>query len=852
MDPFDWLVEPTSEFIETQNKVRTEEEIKKYALDENLSETQKYNHLLQKGFPIQKLSVILNLPRIFTERPDSFPDIFYSISKNLSSWEIDIQRQAADTLKEMLERGMLTASNHSRNLAQLVFKMLKQPRPEIIEKWTSLFAELLNHAEISCLETDCFDFITEITSVDQENEALRSSGVVFIGALCKRYIITNKLPSEILDRFNLLLQDHSWAIRREMCEYIVTVCKALGQKRTSAEMIPEIVELFHDDMEEVTIGVFESVIDLFPMTTDDDLTQHLIPEYLKFLSEISNKKAIPVAKKIGELIYAIDGRVSDQTLLQRCIEIFVALPQRTDAEERRLCAYNVPAVTFCLKEEYFHTHLKQLLENLAKDEVVEVKQTLAAGIHEVFKIFGGTEVPEFLKDILYDIADSDDAKVTQGVAEHLSEIVFSFVNQRYEDTLCLRESQKPAVQDFTEFITNMIPRVQSNWRTHQRFLENIGEVIKYFPAEDIRNSFGPILITALHTGAVPLKITAAEIMALTLNRIHLADLRESLAEDIVHEFAASALASDRAAYMEFCIKAAETFSRERFKKSFLTPLLKLSKEKIPNMRYKFCRCLKVIRGKYLDLDYDLDQKIHDILSKLVEDDDQDVREIAEDIQFSFMDDMSSGHTSESNKREERLLEEEEYLKDAENKEREEQKKRDLEHLANQARQEYLLNLAANQKSPRGGGGARGKAINFINKKRHSEVYSRPQGIGAARSPAFLPRSRPDGTSLTMADLDYNRSPILGNSRKSISVGSAALKAAGKSIGGGSLPNSSPRLKKKKSNNLSSPVTILAASKRDSLLLSAAGVESLKKNHGNSDDHRVISRMKPLKNKRSSA
>jgi hypothetical protein len=66
MDFFDYIGDEKGDEPEFPADMLSEEEIEKWSTDEALTEIDKFSHLLEKGFPLQKSAVINNLPQFLS------------------------------------------------------------------------------------------------------------------------------------------------------------------------------------------------------------------------------------------------------------------------------------------------------------------------------------------------------------------------------------------------------------------------------------------------------------------------------------------------------------------------------------------------------------------------------------------------------------------------------------------------------------------------------------------------------------------------------------------------------------------------------------------------------------------
>lgn len=86
--------------------------LNKFEIPDDLDEVERSVLLLKKSNTVQRISVLINLPSIFTEYPESQDILLPKIFKDVLSWDEELQIEFGASLAVIIEENLLTPENY--------------------------------------------------------------------------------------------------------------------------------------------------------------------------------------------------------------------------------------------------------------------------------------------------------------------------------------------------------------------------------------------------------------------------------------------------------------------------------------------------------------------------------------------------------------------------------------------------------------------------------------------------------------------------------------------------------------------------------------------------------------------
>ncbi|XP_076285831.1 serine/threonine-protein phosphatase 4 regulatory subunit 1 isoform X2 [Lasioglossum baleicum] len=275
------------------------------------------------------------------------------------------------------------------------------------------------------------------------------------------------------------------------------------------------------------------------------------------------------------------------------------------------CAFSFPAVALALGKKKW-PRLKEAYQLLAIAKEWKVRRTVASGIHEIAAILGQELTSEELLPIHYGfIKDLDEVRI--GILKNLT----TFLNllkpeDRYQYLLILKEFLK------TDNIWN--------WRFREELATQLVEAVTLFTPFDVQTYIVPLSFELINDKVAAVRHVGFSLVAKIVAFLALYN------EEIFDELRLSLnLYADfwvrRQTFAMLCghLISSNAISGTKFCVELLPILLKLSADKVPNVRLAAARSLKNIPAPdWLDDCYEAEE-VEERLRAMRTDSDRDVR-----------------------------------------------------------------------------------------------------------------------------------------------------------------------------------------------------------------------------------
>jgi len=813
MDPFDYLYESKAEFEQSQRYVKTDEEIKKYEIDESMADTQRALYLLNKGYSEQKVSVVYCLPRLLRERScqnEVVPKILAGLSSNASGpspWDdFELKKCAAESFCKILKEGLLQEHPELlKQLTQTAAFVMKSDSIDLLKEWKSLFDMLIHKIPNQLVTQELAPVVIEMANIENDPEKREVAGD-FFESLAKVYD-SETFPQFILDKMMVLVQDDSWSIRQIMCEKLVTLSEILSLARFEETVLPEIRELYQDEMLEVRVAIFAATLKLVEILTKEIFVEELLPLVTRVFTTIPNERTLLIAPHMGHLIYNLRDIPVDEATRHSWLIQYKDLSQKLDAEERRMCAFDFMAVCIATGSKNFEAELYPLFLSLLRDEVAEVTATVAAFFHELVAVLQPELTRKLLKDPLFDLLQNPDLTVTRHIINHLSVIVLGFTTQEVTTP-----SSEKKDDDFFHNLWDQLDKLEEKIRLKPRlqltFLNELEKFMIYFHHDDILDHIYPVIKSCCHQGISSQQEICCRLLCKCFKYIPCKDSRSDIIESLKTEFLESESARKRQFFINWFIIASDFFPRRWLNEHFSWHLYKMAKDPIALVRLTLTKALLTLKDCLPEDNFEASENFHSLVREMMEDTDAEVVYNAEEIHYGEMESENPERLATLREQDDRFEQEEQELDELEEKEILEKRKKEFDDLIDQNRVDYL--------------GVPHTSI-------HSRKKSASVKMGSQRGPVVVPNTR----------ISSNRASTLITSREKAMKFAGSLAASHALVSvpnfGTDPPRSSKgsRVRASSSNNSANhSSTSLSAAKATKSGKSSAGSYKLERKNSN--------------------
>lgn len=626
--------------------LKSQEEIDRLTVDENLDDIERSVLLLSSGVEIQKLSVINNLPRLLEKNTaDVNRKVLPVLREYLYIAPVHVQLEATKSFSGVIQNGAIPAYMFASSFLPIILHNIDSRDTVVANAWLETLLTSIDFLPKDVIKREVLGIAISKGQLSQSVNC-RLASCKLLGQIAPKFE-TYWIKKELMALVASLCQDVDYEVRACMCQQLETIARALGLESTQSIIIPELVELTNDEETSVRLAGLETVTNLLSLLDDDTCTAVIIPLVQKFCDEIPkqcSETLLTVAKLFGKLSYGLsvnlddnkkkwfldfykrmsfcgnpnkNNRVGSVTLaLQSSLLSGATIDEDPEAECRRCCAFNFPAMLLFCGAPGFQAELSTTFHSLVEDPHALVRRTMACGFHEVAKLLGQS-VGTIQQDLSVLLKD-ESIEVLEGLIPNLP------------DSLeCLATGgHSPLADTKLNNLSNLIPSLiacelavdsSSNWRLHVELLEKFACFPKCLTSDQIYYKFVPLFFRLLSSNRVlPVKLAAARTLCVFIRYNRRFEQRQELCCRLIQECGRGKSYRSRLLFIDICNFIMELFSRRFFKENFFEFLLELGSDPVLNVRLKFCTIPPRLKALLkLPTDRHLFQQLEQCIRKLL-------------------------------------------------------------------------------------------------------------------------------------------------------------------------------------------------------------------------------------------
>ncbi|CAH3168182.1 unnamed protein product [Porites evermanni] len=626
--------------------LKSQEEIERLTVDENLDDIERAVLLLSSGVEIQKLSIINNLPRLLEKNSgDVNRRILPVLREYLYIAPLHVQLEATKSFSSIIENGTIQAYMFASSLLPIILHNLDSRDTVVSNAWLQTLLTSIDFLPKDVIKREVLGIAISKGQLSQSVNC-RLASCKLLGKIAPKFE-TYWIKKELMALVASLCQDVDYEVRACMCQQLETIARALGLESTQSIIIPELVELTNDEETSVRLAGLETITNLLSLLDDDTCTAVIIPLVQKFCDEIPKQcsdSLLMVAKLFGKLSYGLsvnlddtkkkwflefykrmcfcgnpnkNNRVGSVTLaLKSSVLSGATIDDDPEAECRRCCAFNFPAMLLFCGASGFQAELAATFHSLVEDPHALVRRTIACGFHEVAKLLG-TNVGTIQQDLSILLKD-ESIEVLEGLIPNLP-----------QSLECLARGGHSTLADTKlNNLSNLIPSLiacelavdsSSNWRLHVESLEKFSCFPKCLTSDQIYYKFVPLFFRLLSSNRVlPVKLAAAHTLCVFIRYNRRYEQRQELCCRLIQECGRGKSYRSRLLFIDICKFIMELFSRRFFKENFFEFLLELGSDPVLNVRLKFCTIPPLLKSLLkLPTDRHLLQQLEQCIRKLL-------------------------------------------------------------------------------------------------------------------------------------------------------------------------------------------------------------------------------------------
>ncbi|CAD8188071.1 unnamed protein product [Paramecium pentaurelia] len=557
---------------EYKTSTKSEDELKKLTLEEDLSECQRSYHILTKGQQLQKRAIYQNLHRILKE-PNAFEILFKVIVEEIQQQEEENQIIAAKSLHKLIKDNELQVMELLQ-IYDLTTQILKIWSLPVLNEWIHTMNALLRVISLNIILNPTQQLILLLTDASQPTIS-RQSAAKLIGTLAQ--LLGNEIKGPLLDRARNLCSDHDKEIRLIMAEdVIVKVCQSISSDLIECYLLEKIMELYYD----TDIIVKSSGMRLFYTIANqlsiDEIKNRCTKLFIDQIQSQSEESKVVMSKVCGRIYMLVKDNLNINQI-SLFLNIYVSYAKSKNLDVRINFISNFPAIlSLTLKKFEFFQDQYMLCCN---DTNETLQRTLLSSFHEVVLLSENTDI---LIQVFINFMKSKYQTVLQLLIFRFDSIVNSFQKQQQP------RFGQPAI----ELLNNLI--VKNQWDLQIDLLSKFSECQQIFP--DI-NIFLNTMITTINKGIPKTKQLCCLNIAKYLSNLENLRKRKDWIIQLFELYFKSDSYFNRIIFIDIVQEFTQFISRKLFKQYQFYDILIFSKDPILNVRMRLIKILPILYKK---------------------------------------------------------------------------------------------------------------------------------------------------------------------------------------------------------------------------------------------------------------
>ncbi|CAD8191122.1 unnamed protein product [Paramecium octaurelia] len=557
---------------EYKTSTKSEDELKKLTLEEDLSECQRSYQILTKGQQLQKRAVYQNLHRILKE-PNAFEILFKVIVEEIQQQEEENQIIAAKSLHKLIKDNQLQVMELLQ-IYDLTTQILKIWSLPVLNEWIHTMNALLRVISLDIILNPISQLILLLTDASQPTIS-RQSAAKLIGTLAQ--LLGNDIKGPLLDRARNLCSDHDKEVRLTMAEdVIVKVCQSISSDLIECYLLEKIMELYYDTDIVVKSAGMKLFYTIANQLSPDEIKNRCTKLFIDQIQSQSEESKVVMSKMCGRVYMLVKGNLN-QNQISLFLTIYASYAKSKNIDVRINFVSNFPAIlSLSLKKFEFFQEQYMLCCN---DTNETLQRSILSSFHEVVLLSENTDI---LIQVFVNFMKSKYLTVLQLLIIRFDSIVNSFQKQQQP------QFGQPAI----ELLNDLIAKNQ--WDLQIDLLSKFSECQQIF--SDI-NTFLNVMLSTISKGIPKTKQLCCLNIAKYLSNI--GDLRKR--KDWIIQLFELYFKSDsyfnRITFIDIVQEFTQYISRKLFKQYQFYDILFYSKDPILNVRMRLIKILPILYKK---------------------------------------------------------------------------------------------------------------------------------------------------------------------------------------------------------------------------------------------------------------
>jgi serine/threonine-protein phosphatase 4 regulatory subunit 4 len=497
--------------------------------------------------------------------------------------------------------------------------MLDVRTADVRQAWIPFVLDCIGSLSVAKVLSDAAPLAIK-KSEHSEPQDQRILSANMIGRICRK-LDASRVNSTVMQKAMAMCQDTNVGVRVAMCAQLGEVARAVGLENSKLKVTAELFELLVDEEKLVSRAAFSCLIDLIEFFDAPYRREHFYPIIRSYISNPPEEVLTLLIEELGRFLWKIKSDIPNNDDVVLFAGFFKQCAQKPDADLRRMCAFNLPAVVASLPVTIFHSQLFGVTKSLATDSHTPTRRCIAAGLHELVALLGD-RAGYYLREPFLALLQDPVISVRQKFMENVTVLLSCFSSQMKGDE---RENffalVVPALVSFEQ-------QAQKDWRMVRLLLTAAEKFPVYFSGAVLFDKFAPLLIKHLKEGAMAIRDLCASLLVRFTKNFHNSNNVVEIFAKVTNEFGRSPSCFQRMNYIRVFSAACDSYSRRFIRDRMLDLVQELSKDTVSSIRVAVARTIPKLRRvvKHSSVDQARYDAYQSMCERLQMDDDDFVRE----------------------------------------------------------------------------------------------------------------------------------------------------------------------------------------------------------------------------------
>ncbi|CAD8212825.1 unnamed protein product [Paramecium octaurelia] len=557
---------------EYKTSTKSEEELKKLTLEEDLSECQRSIYILTKGQQLQKKAIYSNLHKILKE-PNAFEFLFQVIIEEIQQQEEDNQIIAAKSLQKLLKDNSLSMQELLQ-LYDLTTQILKIWSLPVLNEWVQTMDLLLRTIGLSNILLPIQQLILLLTDSSQPAIS-RQSAAKLIGTLAQ--LLGNEIKGPILDRARSLCSDHDKETRLIMADNVlIKVCQSISSDLIECYLMEKIMELYYDTDPIVRSAGVKLFFTIANNLSPDEIKNRCTKQFIDTIQSQNEESKLVMSKMCGRVFHLIKDHLN-QTQVTLFINIYMSYVKSKNVDIRVNFVCNFPALLSLASKKFEYFQESYLLCCNDSNEVVV--RAIINCLHEVVLLSENTEI---LLQVFMNFMKSKSLTILEILIFRFASIINSFQKQQQP------QFGQPAI----ELLNSLIAR--NLWDLQIELLDQFKKCQQIF--SDV-SMFMNAMIATIGKGIPNTKQQCCDNIAQYLSQYGDLRKRKDWIIQLFDLYFKSDIYHNRITFINIVQSFSEFISKKLFKQYEFFDILIFSKDSVVNVRMRLIKILPLLYKK---------------------------------------------------------------------------------------------------------------------------------------------------------------------------------------------------------------------------------------------------------------